>query len=293
MKLQAQHAERKLFLRTVPIFNSLSGRELLRIADRLQHVTFEAEDAMVTEGDDADAMYIIQDGQAVVSQAVDADGDAARSQLRVLKPSDYFGERGLLVDQKRSASVSAASKMSVLRMDKATFRDLLGGLRDLLIQLAPTDRRLMDLMAAKPKETALTSRPVFVLDKFDFEVTSRFDEEDVEVVVHKKPAVRIEAAVEKADDADVTRVPATLDAVASNIALCHLRRKKVTWGVEAANSDIDDSDRDSAASTASAPAAELSFSPSRWGARKGQFPPPPPPVSKLAQGALGELGFWV
>ena len=157
MKLQAQHAERKLFLRTVPIFNSLSGRELLRIADRLQHVTFEAEDAMVTEGDDADAMYIIQDGQAVVSQAVDADGDAARSQLRVLKPSDYFGERGLLVDQKRSASVSAASKMSVLRMDKATFRDLLGGLRDLLIQLAPTDRRLMDLMAAKPKETALTS----------------------------------------------------------------------------------------------------------------------------------------
>ena len=136
------------FLKTVKIFNSLSGREISRVADVIEYVSFEAEAAIITEGEDADAMYIIQDGQAVVSQALDqvpegedADADAAKSLLRILKPGDYFGERALLEDQKRSASVTAASKVSVLRIDKATFRDLLGGLREELIKRAPSDRR--------------------------------------------------------------------------------------------------------------------------------------------------------
>ena len=220
MAQDAEHVERKKFLRTVPIFTSLSEREISRIADRMQKVTFEAETAMITEGDDGDAMYIIQDGQAVVSQAVDADnaGAAARSQLRVLKPGDYFGERALLIDQKRSASVRAASTIvSALRISKATFRDgLPGGLRDRLIQQAPTDRRLTKLKAAKPKQAALTSRPVKVLDKHDFEATSRYDQVDVEVTVLNKPAVRITTAVEKVDDADVTLAPELLGVLASN-----------------------------------------------------------------------------
>ena len=125
---------RSAFLHTV--FNSLSGREIARIAEAVELVPFEEGEAMITEGDEADAMYIIQDGQAIVSQAFDPlvpseEGArlrlGRRSLLNTLKPGDYFGERGLLKDQKRSASVTATSKVIALRIDKTTFRELLLG----------------------------------------------------------------------------------------------------------------------------------------------------------------------
>ena len=161
----SERKQRFAFLKTVKIFNSLSGREISRIADVVESVSFEAEAAMITEGEDADAMYVIQDGQAVVSQALempdgdDDDGDAAKSLLRILKPGDYFGERALLEDQKRSASVTAASKVSVLRIDKATFRDLLGGLRDLLVKLAPTDRRWSSMSLSRSSRAGEPATP--------------------------------------------------------------------------------------------------------------------------------------
>ena len=85
-------AERKAkftFLTTVKIFQSMSGRQISRIADVLETVSFEADEVIIREGDDADSMYIIQEGQAVVSQNA---GDAAedgmtetKSLLRILK----------------------------------------------------------------------------------------------------------------------------------------------------------------------------------------------------------------
>ena len=43
MAQDAEHVERKKFLRTVPIFTSLSEREISRIADRMQKVTISGE----------------------------------------------------------------------------------------------------------------------------------------------------------------------------------------------------------------------------------------------------------
>ena len=59
-------------------------------------------------------------GAAVAAWATGANGvtpaggeesEAAKSLLRIVKTGDYFGERALLADEKRSATVTAASKV--------------------------------------------------------------------------------------------------------------------------------------------------------------------------------------
>ena len=108
-------AERKLkfsFLKTVKIFASLSHREISRITDVMEEHTFLADEVMIKEGEEADSMYIIQEGQAVVSQALDSETDD-KSLLRILKEGDYFGEKALLTDGSlRTATVTAASKVT-------------------------------------------------------------------------------------------------------------------------------------------------------------------------------------
>lgn len=66
-------------------------------------------------------MYIIQEGQAVVSQLNDTSaanisdgGEADTSLLRILKEGDYFGERALLYEERRSATVTAASQIKLM-----------------------------------------------------------------------------------------------------------------------------------------------------------------------------------
>ena len=140
-------AERKAtfgFLRTVKIFASLSGREISRIADVVESVTYEEDAVIIQENDDADAMYILVEGQAVVSQHQDNNGssdDDNKNLLRILKSGDYFGERALLANEKRSATITAASKVRVLRLDKTSFVELLHALHEQLTKKLPQDNR--------------------------------------------------------------------------------------------------------------------------------------------------------
>ena len=147
-------AERKVrfaFLKTVRMFASLSHREISRVADVVEEVTFEAEQIVISEGDEADSMYVIQEGQAVVSQRMNPDakpdplgggGGDENSLLRILKTGDYFGEKALLTQGVlRTATVTAASRIKCLKIDKSAFEELLGSLRQELIRRAPSDGR--------------------------------------------------------------------------------------------------------------------------------------------------------
>ena len=155
------------FLRTVKIFAKLSSRQISRVADVADTVTFDADDVIIAQGDQADSMYLIEEGQAVVSQKQDGVGGAGSSQhgsasgeggeggegeegaaasepslLRILKPGDYFGEKALLTDGTlRTATVTAASQVTCLRLDQQSFTELLGELREELIRRAPKDDR--------------------------------------------------------------------------------------------------------------------------------------------------------
>lgn len=113
-----------LYLRTVPLFaGKLSNDELARLGGAMRPQRFNAGQVVVREGDPADAFFIIQYGEAVVSRA-------DKGEIGFLKRGDYFGEAALLKHSYRMATVTArAGGLVVLSMEQHIFLKLFDGNR--------------------------------------------------------------------------------------------------------------------------------------------------------------------
>ena len=134
----AKRTEILTFVRSCTIFASLDARASSRLADVVELRTYEAGEHVIAEGEQADAMYLIREGQAVVKQeSADAEGKPILRNL--LKQGDYFGERALLTDEKRSATVEAVSSLECLRIGRDAFLKLLGPLHTDLTSQMPAD----------------------------------------------------------------------------------------------------------------------------------------------------------
>lgn len=59
-------------------------------------------------------------------------GDELPKIVYQYKEGDYFGELALLHDQPRQASIKALGKVQVARIERDTFKRLLGSLEDIL-----------------------------------------------------------------------------------------------------------------------------------------------------------------
>jgi hypothetical protein len=128
------------FLQSVKIFGSLSWRKISRVVDVIEEVVLGPNELVIKEGDQADSMYIIEEGECSVSQKGKSAADG-ETLLRVLKPGDYFGDRALLFDERRSATVTAISRIKLMRLDKESFRVLLSDLHAELLLRVPRDER--------------------------------------------------------------------------------------------------------------------------------------------------------
>ncbi len=76
------------FLEEVPLLLSLEPYERHKIADALESVTFEDGSVIMKQGDPGDNFYIIESGEASVTQA---DSNGVEHQMHSLKKGDYFG----------------------------------------------------------------------------------------------------------------------------------------------------------------------------------------------------------
>jgi CRP-like cAMP-binding protein len=106
-------------LRTAAIFADASSALLERLATAATELRAERGDVMVAEGETADALYVIDHG----TMAVSASG-IDRS-LPPLRAGDYFGEIGLINGVPRTATVVAAERSVVLRIDGEEFLEAL------------------------------------------------------------------------------------------------------------------------------------------------------------------------
>ena len=144
-------------LRSVPMFAGLDDAfmEELRLGAEL--VSVGAGQPVVTEGEPADAFYLIRTGMVKVSQALPG-GEAVRTYL---SRGDYFGEIGLVqADGKRVATCRALDQTDLVRIGRDLFERMLEG--------SPAVRVQVRLVAdARLRSNAATSRPVGVdLDEF-------------------------------------------------------------------------------------------------------------------------------
>jgi CRP-like cAMP-binding protein/serine/threonine protein phosphatase PrpC/serine/threonine protein kinase len=126
-------SDRKMLMRTlknVEILEALSTTQRQRLCDIMSEVTFDEGEAIISQGEPGETFYIIMEGNARVSIR---DGEDNQKIVCDLGSSDYFGERSLLFNEPRSATVTACDgPCKCLNIGKAAFEEVMGPLATII-----------------------------------------------------------------------------------------------------------------------------------------------------------------
>jgi len=118
-------------LKSVSMLDSLTPYELMDLADALNEKHFSKNERIIREGDVAEKMYFIMDGEASV-QVIDKKSNMEAEVVR-LKRGQYFGEFALVLNTPRVASVYVVSDtMRCAVLDIYAFERLLGPCVDIM-----------------------------------------------------------------------------------------------------------------------------------------------------------------
>lgn len=101
-------------LRSVDLFRHKNKGALQSLINAAEVVSIPETGVIVSEGELGDFLYIIIRGTARVSHEL---GESAIN-LALLKPGDYFGEWSILTGAPRAATVSALTRVSLLRVPR-------------------------------------------------------------------------------------------------------------------------------------------------------------------------------
>jgi len=126
-----QMKEYEEFLKKVPILAPLMRSERSQLCEALEERVFPDGSTIVSQGEKGDTFFIIKSGSCVVSRREDMD-DPESKQLQTLMAGHYFGERALLTDESRAATVSASGEALCLMLRREAFDRLLGPLKSIL-----------------------------------------------------------------------------------------------------------------------------------------------------------------
>ena len=103
-------------LRRVELFESLSDRDLKKLADSFKESTFSAGNVIATEGQRGVGFFVIGEGTVDYTIHDDKVGSGG--------PGDYFGEVALIDDGPRTATVKATSDVTAYGLTSWEFRPL-------------------------------------------------------------------------------------------------------------------------------------------------------------------------
>ncbi|KAF8562160.1 hypothetical protein P879_05774 [Paragonimus westermani] len=133
-----RHKSRVAFLKSVPTFQNLPEATLSQMADQLVKVHYAPNEYVIRQGARGDTFYIVSQGQVTVTMCdMDENGvinTAKEPQfIRVMKRGEWFGERALKGDHKRTANIVASEPDGVtcLTLDYDSYNFLIGDLASL------------------------------------------------------------------------------------------------------------------------------------------------------------------
>lgn len=104
-------------LRAVPLFDGFSKRHLHRLAAEAEVVAFDADRAIVEEGEAGEAMFVVLSGGARVTRG--------GRKVATMVPGDFFGELSALDGGPRTASIVSETPMELLRLFRHTLRRMI------------------------------------------------------------------------------------------------------------------------------------------------------------------------
>ena len=100
-------------LKHVPILSTLTSTDLTKIMEKMTILVFEAGTTIVQENDPGDSFFIIRTGEVDVYRG--------STQLRSLNKFDYFGERSLLFNNPRSATILSKTNVECWCLQRNDF----------------------------------------------------------------------------------------------------------------------------------------------------------------------------
>ncbi len=108
---------------TSPLFGDMSEDELIAFMRGLRLLSFEPGDVILTEGHPGDSLFVVSSG--LVKAFVKDQGATGQRLARTMKDGDFFGEISILSGKPRTATVTAATRVELLEMDRPTLDEML------------------------------------------------------------------------------------------------------------------------------------------------------------------------
>lgn len=117
------------FLKSVDLLSSMDYYERVQLSDAVHKVRFNKGDYIIKEGDPGDAFYFVTEGTAVAQKEIEGE----IKNVMDYKSGDYFGERALLTNEPRAASIVCTSdEVIVAKLENRSFKRLLGPVENIL-----------------------------------------------------------------------------------------------------------------------------------------------------------------
>lgn len=110
----------------VTILSSLKPAERSKLGDALVVQEYRDGDTVIQQGDYGDKVFLIEEGNAIAYQNVVVGNATQRKEVFKHSTGDYFGERALIMDEPRAATVVARGALKVWTIDRGAFERLLG-----------------------------------------------------------------------------------------------------------------------------------------------------------------------
>lgn len=133
--------EHATLLRSLELLRTLDDEALGRLSKEVRWVEVAAGESILREGDPSDRMYFVAHGRLGILQR---HSDGADRLVREIGAGQPIGELGLLLDQPRSASVTALRDSLLVELDRAAFDRLIERTPSVLL---PLSRRIAERLA--------------------------------------------------------------------------------------------------------------------------------------------------
>ena len=135
-------------IRNVPLFRNRDAAKLKLLAVTSERLTYGAGDSLFNQGDSGESAYVIVEGEADI--IINTPGGPIV--VATVKQNDWVGEIAILCDVPRTATITAKSKLTTLRISKDVFFQLVMQfpqmsvevMRELAFRLERTNRQLQE-----------------------------------------------------------------------------------------------------------------------------------------------------
>ena len=115
---------------SVEVLQTLDSYERQKLCDCLEILNFEEGDTIIKEGHKGHSFYLILEGEAKAMKLNPNTGQ--EEEVMKYKERGYFGELALLKDTPRQASIISKGKLKLAKIDRNSFKRILGPLETIL-----------------------------------------------------------------------------------------------------------------------------------------------------------------